>query len=130
MAGKSKLLQRITAPYAIYLVLKDPDVPRDAKVKAALLMAMVFAYVISPFNLIPDLIPFAGWIDDIVVAGLFMSVAERVVPQVGMRAKQELAKSQVRKVAGRVAIVLLVIIVVGLPVLAGLIYLIVRLVTH
>ena len=46
----------------------DPDVPaRDKKILLALIVL-----VISPFDLIPDWIPFFGLLDDFVIIGLIL----------------------------------------------------------
>lgn len=44
-------------------LLLDPRVPRRAK----LTLGMAAAYVASPVDLIPDLIPIVGWADDVLI---------------------------------------------------------------
>jgi uncharacterized membrane protein YkvA (DUF1232 family) len=44
----------------------DPRVPRRAKIALVLLVA----YLASPIDLIPDFVPFAGLVDDAVLAAL------------------------------------------------------------
>ena len=46
----------------------DPALPRSAKI--ALLAAAV--YLVSPFDLIPDFIPFVGYLDDVLVAAIVL----------------------------------------------------------
>ncbi|HEY4652613.1 MAG TPA: YkvA family protein [Pontibacter sp.] len=52
--------------YALYLSL------RDARVKwyVRLLLAVAVGYVISPIDLVPDLVPVFGFLDDVVVVTL------------------------------------------------------------
>ncbi|MDX1469291.1 MAG: YkvA family protein [Acidimicrobiia bacterium] len=44
-------------------LLKDPRVPRRAKIT----LALAAAYVVSPIDLIPEMIPVLGWADDVVI---------------------------------------------------------------
>jgi uncharacterized membrane protein YkvA (DUF1232 family) len=46
--------------------LRHPGAPRWLKVGAALIVL----YVVSPIDIIPDFIPVAGWMDDIVLVPL------------------------------------------------------------
>jgi uncharacterized membrane protein YkvA (DUF1232 family) len=60
-----RLLRRLTA---------DSDVPRGARVRLALL----FAYLAMPFDLVPDFVPVLGYADDAIIAGLVLrSVVRR-----------------------------------------------------
>jgi len=63
-----KLLLR-AMPDVIRLIARlvgDPHLPRAAKV--ALVAAAV--YLASPLDLIPDVIPFVGWVDDLLLAAV------------------------------------------------------------
>jgi uncharacterized membrane protein YkvA (DUF1232 family) len=55
---------------------RDPRVPRRAK------LALVFAglWVLSPIDLIPELLPVIGPLDDVVVVALALRYAARRVP--------------------------------------------------
>ena len=65
-----RLLKRLVA---------DPTVPRGVKIRVALL----FAYLALPFDLVPDFIPVVGYADDaIVVALVLRSVSRRAGPDV------------------------------------------------
>ncbi|HEX6219492.1 MAG TPA: YkvA family protein [Acidimicrobiia bacterium] len=44
-------------------LLKDPRVPRRAKIT----LGLAAAYVMSPIDLIPEVIPLVGWADDVVI---------------------------------------------------------------
>jgi uncharacterized membrane protein YkvA (DUF1232 family) len=53
-------------------LLRDPRVPRRAKVT----LALVIPYLVMPFDLIPDFIPVVGQLDDaLLVAAVFGYVA-------------------------------------------------------
>jgi len=53
-----------------------PDTPLH--LKAATLFAAF--YLVSPIDLVPDFIPFAGWIDDLVLVPLMVSWIVRALP--------------------------------------------------
>ncbi len=60
-------------------LLKDPRVPRRAKVA----LALVIPYLVMPFDLIPDFIPVVGQLDDaLLVAAVFGYVARGAGRQV------------------------------------------------
>lgn len=44
-------------------LLKDPRVPRRAKIT----LGLAAAYVMSPIDLVPEVIPVLGWADDVIV---------------------------------------------------------------
>lgn len=56
---------------------------RDTRTPAAAKLATIAAvlYVISPMDLIPDLIPLLGWLDDGVMAVLLLKLAQRLLPE-------------------------------------------------
>lgn len=54
-----------------------PETPWHLKA----LMLLVPAYLLSPFDLIPDIIPFAGWLDDLVIVPLLVSWIFGMLPQ-------------------------------------------------
>lgn len=47
----------------VYRLLKDPRVPRRAKIT----LGLAAAYVASPIDLIPEVIPVLGWADDVLI---------------------------------------------------------------
>jgi len=59
-----------------WAMLRHPGTPRGAKL--AVLAAVL--YVLSPVDLVSDLIPVLGWIDDGVVAALLLGLAARLMP--------------------------------------------------
>jgi len=54
---------------ALWFCARHPRTPFVAKVLAAVLVA----YALSPIDLIPDFIPFAGWLDDLVIVPLLVN---------------------------------------------------------
>lgn len=61
---------------ALYLAYKRPEVPWYAKVFAAL----VVGYALSPVDLIPDFIPVLGYLDDLILIPLGISLAVKMIP--------------------------------------------------
>ncbi len=63
--------------YALYLACKDPRVPWYAKA----FVALVVGYALSPIDLIPDFIPVLGYLDDLVLVPLGITLALRMIPK-------------------------------------------------
>src|ERR671927_100641 len=63
--------------YALYLAYRDPRVPWYAR----LLAACVVGYAFSPIDLIPDVIPVLGYLDDLILVPLGVALAVRMVPE-------------------------------------------------
>ena len=62
-------------------LLGDPRVPRRRK----LLLVALVAYLAMPIDLVPDFIPVAGQLDDVLIAGLALRYALRGAPDVLLR---------------------------------------------
>ena len=62
--------------HAIHLASRDPRVPWTAK----LLALLVAAYALSPIDLIPDIVPVLGLLDDLVLVPLGVLLVVRMVP--------------------------------------------------
>ncbi len=60
----------------IYLACKDSRVPWYARTLAAI----VVAYALSPIDLIPDIIPVIGYLDDLVLVPLGIILVVRMIP--------------------------------------------------
>lgn len=58
------------------VVYRDPRTPWYAKV----LIALVVAYSLSPIDLIPDFIPVLGYLDDLILIPLGITLAIKLVP--------------------------------------------------
>jgi len=77
-----------TETYALYLAYRDPRVPWYAKV----LLAVVVGYALSPIDLIPDFIPVLGYLDDLVLVPMGITLALKMVPEAVMDECRETAR--------------------------------------
>jgi uncharacterized membrane protein YkvA (DUF1232 family) len=62
--------------FVLYLSYKDNRVPWYAK----LIAICVVAYAFSPIDLIPDFIPVLGYLDDLIIVPLGISLALKLIP--------------------------------------------------
>lgn len=89
----------------LYFAVKDPRVPRQAK----LLTLLLAAYIISPIDILPDFVlPGLGYIDDIVLipfaAGLIQKmIPENVVSDINLKAVNLMRKTRSWLTAGLVS---------------------------
>jgi uncharacterized membrane protein YkvA (DUF1232 family) len=72
----------------LYYALKDSRSPWYAKLTA--LLSII--YLLSPADIIPDIIPFAGYVDDLVIVPFLMNISSRFLPVEVTRAAGEKAK--------------------------------------
>ena len=107
-AGKLKV-----ETYALYLAYRDPRVPWYARVFAAL----VVGYAFSPIDLIPDPIPFIGYLDDLILVPLGIALAIRMIPAEVVAECREKAKELSKKPVNRVAAVVVVAVWLALAAL-------------
>lgn len=68
------LKQDITA---LYYAGKSPDLP----VKSRMLIVVTVAYALSPVDLIPDFIPIIGYLDDLVILPILITLCLRSIPE-------------------------------------------------
>ena len=61
---------------ALLLAARHPRTPKRAK---GLILALA-AYALSPIDLIPDFIPILGHLDDVIIVGLGVWLAKRMIP--------------------------------------------------
>ncbi|WP_462411498.1 YkvA family protein [Neobacillus sp. Marseille-QA0830] len=78
--------------FVLYLSYKDPRVPWYAKLVAI----SVVAYAFSPIDLIPDFIPVLGYLDDLIIVPLGISLALKLIPSYIIEKNREKAE-EIRK---------------------------------
>ncbi len=62
---------------ALFLCLKSKDTPRISKIFAG----VTVAYALSPIDLIPDFIPFLGYLDDVILLPALIALTIRFIPK-------------------------------------------------
>ncbi len=78
----------------VWAMLRNPAAPGVAKLVA--LLAAV--YIISPVDIVPDVLPILGWLDDGVVSILLFKLAFKLLP----KEMYESLKAQFEKKSGKV----------------------------
>ena len=92
---------------ALWIAARDPRTPRRAK----LLAGAVAAYALSPIDLIPDIIPVLGLLDDLLIVPAGIWLALRWVPTELM---EEYRTAALRRVPPRSRVAALIIVALWL----------------
>lgn len=106
---------------ALYLAARHPRTPWLAK----LIIAGVVAYALSPIDLIPDFIPVLGYLDDLILLPLGISLAIKMLPPRLMDECRERARMTFAegKPVNRLAGFMILLIWVGTLLLGGSLFL-------
>jgi uncharacterized membrane protein YkvA (DUF1232 family) len=99
---------------------------RRTTIWAKLPAILSIIYLLNPIDLIPDFIPFFGYIDDIVVVPLLLNVAIKLLP--GDVREESIAKANRNQNKFRWIITLMIISVI--VILVGIYFLIRRLINY
>ncbi len=101
--------------YTLYLAYRDPRTPWYARIFAA----CVVGYAFSPIDLIPDFVPIIGYLDDLILLPIGITVALKLIPVAVLDECREKARSVIDqgKPINRVAAALIVILWLGLALL-------------
>lgn len=98
---------------ALWIASRDPRVPWTAKAVAA----CVAAYALSPIDIIPDVIPVLGLLDDLLIVPLGIWLAVRLIPPPLMAEFRVVALAQAARpvsTAGAAFVIAAWILAVGL----------------
>ena len=86
-----------------------------AKARALLLLAAL--YVLSPVDILPDALPFAGVVDDMIIIPAVVYGLKQMLPSSVVRASEKKADATIKKggliVAGAALIILFWILLIG-----------------
>ncbi len=94
--------------YALYLAYQDPRVPLLARILAA----CIVGYALSPIDLIPDVIPVLGLLDDLVIVPLGIMIVLKLIPAnvlAECQAKSRLVMEQGKPVNKVAAVIIIAI---------------------
>jgi uncharacterized membrane protein YkvA (DUF1232 family) len=122
----SRIVDWFATPYSLWLVIRNPDIGWQAKLKAGLILGGVSIYILDPWDIIPDFIPFVGWIDDLVIVPLMVTVAGKIVPEVNFVQLRKKARSSAKRVMLWTAVTIGSMVLVSLATLGLVIYLAVK----
>ena len=98
---------------ALWLAARDPRVPWYVKAMAG----AVAAYALSPVDLIPDFVPVLGYLDDLVIVPLGISLTVRLIPaplMMEFRAEAQRREGRPTSRAGLVGIVCVWLVAIAL----------------
>jgi len=101
---------------ALYLACRDPRTPWPAR----LLAVAVVAYALSPLDLIPDFIPVLGYLDDLIVVPLGITLVLKLIPDEVMKDCRERALAETARPTSRAGAIVVVAIWFVLAVLLGI----------
>ncbi len=99
----------------LYFAVRDRNTPVVAKLPA--LLSLI--YLLSPIDLIPDFIPFIGYLDDLIIVPLLLHLSFILLPASIVASSRLKAQSQLKKIR----IVLILLCVVLVMIMAGIFFL-------
>ena len=104
--------------YVLYLAYRDSRVPWHARIFAA----CVVGYAFSPIDLIPDFIPVVGYLDDLIIVPLGITLALKMIPAQVLTECQRNSRAvmQQGKPVNRIAAALIIAVWILLALLAVL----------
>jgi uncharacterized membrane protein YkvA (DUF1232 family) len=86
---KDRVEDMMSDVYALYLARNDPRIPWYAKA----VIVVTVLYALSPIDLIPDFIPFFGYLDDLIIVPLGIALAIWLMPENVWEEYREKAKA-------------------------------------
>lgn len=81
-ALKQKVKHLEKESYALHFAYKDPRTPWWAKA----MIIITLCYLLSPIDLIPDFIPVLGYLDDLIIVPLLITLSIKMIPDEVMEA--------------------------------------------
>ncbi len=99
----------------LYFAIRDPHTPLYAK----LTVLFSLTYLLSPIDLIPDFIPFIGYLDDLILVPLLLHLSFRFLPGSVIETSRIKAKTQ----AGKIRFILIMLFLLLVMLMAGVFFL-------
>jgi uncharacterized membrane protein YkvA (DUF1232 family) len=100
---RARKLRRET--YVYYRAARDPRTPRLAR----LIALVTVAYALSPLDLIPDVIPVLGYLDDLLIVPAGLLLARRLIPPEVIEAHRDAVASDVGAGISRAGLAIVVV---------------------
>jgi uncharacterized membrane protein YkvA (DUF1232 family) len=105
--------------HAVYLAARDPRTPWYAKALAI----CVAAYALSPIELIPDFVPFLGYLDDAVIVPFGIWAVAKLIPlHVMAESRAAAAVAAERPVSFMAAVIIILVWMVAIGLTGWLVY--------
>ncbi len=101
---------------ALYFSLKHPRTPLYAKI----VTAVIVGYALSPIDLIPDFVPILGYVDEVILLPVLISVAIKLIPADVLNACREEAIKNPPAMKPKIWVAAYVIIIIWTILLFGL----------
>ncbi|OFX24160.1 MAG: hypothetical protein A2041_03450 [Bacteroidetes bacterium GWA2_31_9b] len=110
LKGKAKKLKNEII--AISLAFNDKRTPLFTKI----IIGLTISYALSPIDLIPDFIPIIGYLDDLIILPLMITLSIKLIPSevmidCRMRSQNE---SKLNKKIGLISAIFIILIWIGL----------------
>ena len=118
---KQRVRQLKAETYALYLAYRDPRVPWYARILAA----VVVGYAFCPLDLIPDVVPVLGYLDDLLLVPLGIWLALKLIPpgvmaEARARAREAIDQDKPVNRKAAVVVVLVWLLLAALAILLGI----------
>lgn len=125
----SRITDWATTPYTIYSIIRDSAISKAVKVRAVIGLAVILAYIISPVDIIPDVVPLSGWLDDLIIVPIGLILVRTMTPGIDIMEKRARAQAGIKRIIRWTLFSLASVTVLGLCWFGLSIYFIVKLVT-
>lgn len=109
---KRATVTALTEAYTLVLVALDRRTPNRGRVLLVLLLTA--AYVLSPIDLLSDLMPIVGWTDDVLIGLVGRRAIYRLVPRENVEDHRQTARSHLLVAVGITLLLLAVLVVIVL----------------
>jgi len=107
--------------YAYYYMLRDPQTPIQYKLLPVIIL---LTYWLVPFDLIPDFIPFLGYVDDSAFLLLGLGFMSQLIPEEILKRNQKKADEKIES-SYTLEWIIFIFILIGLALFVGLVALII-----
>ncbi|WP_315975048.1 YkvA family protein [Microvirga yunnanensis] len=91
---------------ALYIAGRDPRVPWYVKAAAV----VIAAYALSPIDLIPDFIPVLGYLDEVILLPIVISLLIMMIPEPLMAEFREEAQRRLERPTSRIAAAAIIVL--------------------